>query len=161
VYVAFSIPVAYGVITLLGYRREDRLSYRFDRSSLKYLYHADLWAPIQDWWVLSSLGCAFLLATMVTMVPVLIVMAHAEELQKTGWAKDNWFLLKMLETSPEDLIMPMLRRLALPFALVWAAHAFLPSLITYLLVLPAILLLPWSFMTALGHYRASKRWKIR
>lgn len=159
-YVAVSIPVGYGVITLLGYRGEDRISYSFDRSSLKLLYDADVWAPIGNWWVLAAIGIAFLLATVLTVVPFAIVMIFSDEMRRTDLGQDNWLLINMLETAPDQIVTPLLRSLALPFALIWAAHAFLPALITYLLVLPAILLLPWRFMDALQWFRIGQRFNL-
>lgn len=156
VYAAFCIPVAYGVLTLLGYRREDRILYPFDRGGLSFLYNAKLWAPIGNWWALLAIGVALLLATVLALFPFMFMMAYAEELKKTDTRNDHWFqwlVVQQLESSPDELLRLILRRLALPFALVWAAHAFLPALITYLLVLPAIVLLPRDAMVALKTYR--------
>lgn len=147
-YAILSVPVAYGIIALLGYRSEDRAEYRFDRHALDWLYRADLWRPLSDWRIAAAVGIALFAIRIVETVPTVTVMVYAKELEDTPFGRSNPVLMLIAQEESDTLAKELLKSVAMPLVLIWAAQSFVPSMITLLLVVPAVLRLPWSIAVA-------------
>lgn len=156
-YALLSVPVAHGVITLLGYRAEDRFAYPMPREQLAFFFDADLWSPIDDLKVIAVVGGAFLVATAIEVFSMVVLLAISDDPKKIDrLSKDSQLFALMVSSSPDEVGKAILRRVAFAIVLVWAAYAFLPALIAALLIIPSLLYLPWSFRDALRWYRFTR-----